>query len=161
DFETYTGALPFHKGMRPYEVIAFQWSCHKIHKPGASPVHSEWIHTGVQFPNPSEFPNFEFARSLMTQFGTTGMPLMWASHENRVVRTILHQMEGYDVKDEPLRNWLFDMTTDGDKEGRWVDMNKMMQEYYFHPYMKGKTSIKKVLPAVWSHHPTYTKWNIL
>jgi hypothetical protein len=153
DFETYTGALPFHKGMRPYELIAFQWSCHTIHKPGATPVHSEWIHTGEKFPNPSEFPNFEFARSLMKQIGTSGTPLMWATHENTVLRTILNQMEVYDVKDEPLRNWLFDIITDGDKEGRLVDMNKMTQEHYFHPYMKGKTSIKKVLPAVWSHHP--------
>ena len=31
-------------------------------------------------------------------------------------------------------------------------MNKMTIEHYFHPYMKGRTSIKKVLPAVWSHH---------
>jgi hypothetical protein len=153
DFETYTGALPFHKGMRPYELIAFQWSCHTIHKPGATPVHSEWIHTGEKLPNPSEFPNFEFARSLMMQIGTSGTPLMWATHENTVLRTILKQMEIYDIKDEPLRNWLFDITSDGDKEGRLVDMNKLTQEHYFHPYMKGKTSIKKVLPAVWSHHP--------
>jgi hypothetical protein len=38
DFETYTGALPYHKGMRPYEVIAFQWSCHTINQPGDTPV---------------------------------------------------------------------------------------------------------------------------
>jgi hypothetical protein len=152
DFETYTGALPFHKGMRPYELIAFQWSCHTIQKPGATPIHSEWIHTGKMFPNPSEFPNFEFARSLMKQIGTSGTPLMWATHENTVLRTILNQMEIYDITDESLSNWLFEITSDEDREGRLVDMNKITQEHYFHPYMKGKTSIKKVLPAVWSHH---------
>ncbi len=153
DFETYTGALPFHKGMRPYELIAFQWSCHTIHKPGATPVHSDWIHTGVKYPNPTEFPNFEFARSLMNLIGTTGTPLMWATHENTVLRTIMNQMETYGIQDEPLRDWLFDIISEGKKEGRLVDMNKMTQENYFHPYMKGRTSIKKVLPAVWSHHP--------
>jgi hypothetical protein len=152
DFETYTGALPFHKGMRPYELIAFQWSCHTIHKPGASPVHSQWIHTGEMFPNSSEFPNFEFARSLMRQIGTAGTPLMWAKHENTVLRTIMNQMKIYGIQDETLKNWLFDITSDGEKKGRLVDMNKMTQEYYFHPFMKGRTSIKKVLPAVWSHH---------
>jgi hypothetical protein len=152
DFETYTGALPFHKGMRPYELIAFQWSCHTIYKLGATPVHSQWIHTGEMFSNPSEFPNFEFAKSLMNQIGTSGTPLMWATHENTVLRTIMNQMEIFGIHDEVLKNWLFDITSDGDKEGRLVDMNKMTQEHYFHPYMKGKTSIKKVLPAVWSHH---------
>ncbi len=151
DFETYTGALPFHKGMRPYELIAFQWSCHTIDTPGAAPVHSQWIHTGEMFPNSSEFPNFEFARSLMRQIGTAGTPLMWATHENTVLRTIMNQMEIYGIQDETLKNWLFDITSDGDKEGRLVDMNKMTQEHYFHPFMKGRTSIKKVLPAVWSH----------
>lgn len=152
DFETYTGALPFHSGMRPYELIAFQWSCHTIQKPGATPVHSEWIHTGAMYSNPTEFPNFEFARSLMKQIGTSGTPLMWATHENTVLRTIMNQMEKYGIQDEVLRDWLYDITSEGKKEGRLVDMNKMTQEHYFHPYMKGKTSIKKVLPAVWSHH---------
>lgn len=153
DFETYTGALPFHKGMRPYELIAFQWSCHTILKPGAAPVHSEWIHTGNLFPNAGEFPNFEFARSLMKQIGTSGTPLMWATHENTVLRIIMNQMDTYGIQDEVLKNWLFDIISDGDKEGRLVDMNKMTVEHYFHPYMKGRTSIKKVLPAVWSHFP--------
>jgi hypothetical protein len=152
DFETYIGALPFHKGMRPYELIAFQWSCHTIQKPGATPVHSQWIHTGEMFPQTSEFPNFEFARSLMKQIGTSGTPLIWATHENTVLRTIMNQMDTYGIVEDALKNWLFDITSEGKKQGRLVDMNKMTQEYYFHPYMKGKTSIKKVLPAVWSHH---------
>jgi len=152
DFETYTGALPFHNGMRPYELIAFQWSCHTINRPGETPEHKEWIHTGTMYPNPTEFPNFEFARSLMKQIGTSGTPLMWATHENTVLRTIMNQMETYDINDEALKYWLFDITSDGEKEGRLVDMNKMTREHYFHPYMKGKTSIKKVLPAIWSHY---------
>lgn len=152
DFETYTGALPFHRGMRPYELIAFQWSCHTIQSPGATPVHSEWIHTGNMFPNSNDFPNFAFARSLMKQIGRTGTPLMWATHENTVLRTILNQMELFDVDDATLSNWLVDITHDKDREGRLVDMNRMTQELYFHPYMKGKTSIKKVLPAIWSYN---------
>jgi len=78
--------------------------------------------------------------------------LMWATHENTVLRTIMNQMEIYGKQDQTLNNWLFDITSDDDREGRLVDMNKMTQEHYFHPYIKGKTSIKKVLPAVWSHH---------
>lgn len=30
DFETSRMALPYHKDMRPYEQLAFQWSCHTL-----------------------------------------------------------------------------------------------------------------------------------
>ena len=58
DFETATAALPYHKGMSPYEAVAFQWSCHTISQPGVEPEHYEWINLD------QKFPNFEFARSL-------------------------------------------------------------------------------------------------
>ncbi|MBK7446125.1 MAG: DUF2779 domain-containing protein [Ignavibacteria bacterium] len=37
DFETYMGAIPHHIGMRPYELVAFQWSCHTITAPMLNP----------------------------------------------------------------------------------------------------------------------------
>lgn len=149
DFETYTGAMPFHKGMRPYELIAFQWSCHTIKHPGAEPEHKEWIHTGDQF------PNFEFAESLMELIGNNGTPFMWATHENTVLKGILNQMEIFGHENETLRQWILNMTHDSklQREGRLIDMNRMTLEHYFHPYMKGRTSIKKVLPAIWNHNP--------
>ena len=157
DFETYTGAVPFHKNMRPYELIAFQWSCHTIKSRGEEPEHKEWIHTGTMFPDHAEFPNFEFALSLMQHIGDSGTPFMWATHENTVLRTILNQMEEFGYINEELSLWLNRMTSDKGREGRWVDMNKMTLQYYFHPHMKGKSSIKKVLPAVWSNFPDLHK----
>ena len=155
DFETYTGAVPFHIGMRPYELIAFQWSCHTIRHKGATPEHKEWIHTGKMFPDSEVFPNFEFAKSLMFHLGDEGTPFMWATHENTVLRNILEQMDDFKIDDEALRQWLTSMTTDkkSNRNGRWIDMNKMTLEHYFHPTMKGKTSIKKVLPAIWTNYP--------
>jgi len=149
DFETYTGAIPFNRGMRPYELISFQWSCHSINKPGDTPIHSEWISTD------GSFPNFEFAESLKNQIGETGTPLMWATHENTVLRTILKQMDVFGYNNSILRDWLIGITSDKDtkREGRLIDMNNLTLNHYFHPYMKGKTSIKKVLPAIWNHFP--------
>jgi hypothetical protein len=151
DFETYTGALPFNKGMRPYELIAFQWSCHTIKRPGDTPIHSEWISTN------GDFPNFTFAESLMNQIGNAGTPLMWATHENTVLRGILKQMEIFGYTNKVLSDWLIGITSDSDKknkrEGRLVDMNDLTFKHYFHPFMKGKTSIKKVLPAIWNNFP--------
>ncbi|WP_396161501.1 DUF2779 domain-containing protein [Flavobacterium sp.] len=149
DFETYTGALPFYKGMRPYELIAFQWSCHTINSPGAVPINTEWFQE-----NSSCLPNFEFALALKKQIGTTGTPFMWATHENTVLRTICKQMDLFDYKNDNLFDWLIGITTDKElnRQGRLVDMNKLTLDHYFHPDMKGKTSIKKVLPAIWNNN---------
>ena len=146
DFETYTGAIPYHKGMHPYEAIAFQWSCHTINRPGDEPVHSEWINTE------KDFPNFRFAESLMKQIGNNGTPLMWATHENTILRRILNQMDEFEYENEILKNWLINITKDKNRDGRLIDMNAFTLKNYFHPYMKGKTSIKKTLPAVWNYH---------
>lgn len=154
DFETLTCAIPHHKGMRPYETIAFQWSCHTIEKQGDAPKHSEWINTETTF------PNFCFAESLMQQISYSGTPLMWATHENTVLKKILEQLENadnyvVDYKNEELKNWLIDITKESDKKanprpGRLIDMNALTLKHYFHPYMKGRTSIKKTLPATWN-----------
>jgi hypothetical protein len=149
DFETYTGAVPHHRGMRPYELVAFQWSCHTIYKPGSEPVHSEYLNSDY------DFPNFRFAETLMKQIGTTGTPLMWTPFENTVLRNILEQMEIYGYQNDSLKEWLTNITTDRKqgRDGRFVDLNDFTLKYYFHPDMKGKTSIKKVLPAIWNNNP--------
>ncbi|MFH2108720.1 MAG: DUF2779 domain-containing protein [Chrysiogenia bacterium] len=148
DFETSIPALPFHTDMRPYELIAFQWSCHTIDRPGAEPVHSEWINLD------EGFPNFRFAESLMDKISDIGTPLMWASHENTVLRSILHQMELFGNKNDNLKDWLERITSDRKKrrKGRLVDMCDFTRKHYFHPQMKGSNSLKKVLSAVWQHH---------
>ncbi len=146
DFETYSGAIPYHKDMRPYEAIAFQWSCHTINSQGEEPVHSEWINTE------KSFPNFRFAESLMKQIGYSGTPLMWSTHENTTLRRILIQMDEFRYENEILKSWLINITKDEGREGRLIDMNAFTLRNYFHPYMKGRTSIKKVLPAVWNYH---------
>lgn len=149
DFETATAALPYHQGMRPYEAVAFQWSCHTISQPGAEPEHYEWINLDQRF------PNFEFARSLMETIGNDGTVLMWATHENTILRSIYHQMLSYGVSDPVLEKWLLGIVKFGKEDvSRLTDMNRFTLEHYFHPSMKGKTSIKKVLPAVLKENRT-------
>lgn len=145
DFETAIHALPMHQNMRPYEIVAFQWSCHTINQPGEDPVHYEWLNLEP------EFPNFKFAESLMDLIGYTGTPLMWSPYENTILKKIYEQMEVYGYKNVRLKNWLEKIVRlKDDSEGRFVDMNRLCLDGYFHPLMKGKTSIKWVLPAVLS-----------
>ncbi len=144
DFETSRLAVPYHSGMRPFEQVAFQWSCHTIHAPGEAPQHKDWINVE------KTFPNFEFARTLMEAVGPQGSILVWATHENTTLNDIRDQMKRYGHKNPELDEWLSLVTKSSGSQGRLIDMNKLTQDYYFHPKMVGKTSLKYVLPAIWA-----------
>lgn len=149
DFETYTSALPHHGGMRPYEKITFQWSCHTLHSPDGELLHEEYINDEYSF------PNFRFAEKLMEHIGDSGTPLMWSHFENSTLKNILEQYDTFNYHNASLRDWLYNITSDtkAKRQGRFVDLLKLCEKYYFHPYMKGRLSIKKVLPAIWNHNP--------
>ena len=143
DFECSRMALPYHKGMRPYENIAFQWSCHTIDKPGADPVHTDWINTA------DGFPNFAFAESLMNQIKDAGTVLIWTSYENTILKDIHEQMEIYGYHNPSLKNWLECFVKfDKDDNCGYIDLARLCNQYYHHPLCNGKYSIKYVLPAV-------------
>jgi hypothetical protein len=144
DFESSRMLIPYHAGMQPYEQVAFQWSCHTIASPDAPPVQTEWIDLE------RSFPNFQFAESLMECLGDRGTILTWATHENTVLRDIYYQMEAYDYHNPTLRNWIANTAKLGNKgRSRLVDMNDLTLKHYFHPLMKGRSSLKCVLPAIW------------
>lgn len=144
DFETSRVAVPYHAGMRPYEQVAFQWSCHTIRQPNAQPEHSEWINVV------DAFPNFQFAEALMETLGTEGSFLIWSMHENSVLNDIRHQMDKYDYSNPSLNDWLCTIVKfDGHASSYMVDMCDIAKRCYFHPKMKGRLSLKFVLPAVW------------
>lgn len=148
DFETSRMALPYHAGMRPYEQLAFQWSCHTLRNGVDAPEHTEWINTV------DAFPSFKFARALMQAIGTEGTVLIWSHHELTTLRDIRRQMDQYGHHDPDLADWLDWIAPPKDSgiEPHLVDMNAMAVQGYFHPSTRGKTSIKFTLPAVLNAH---------
>jgi hypothetical protein len=156
DFETSRMALPYHRDMRPWEQIGFQWSCHTIAAPEAEPTHAEWLNTA------DAFPSFAFARSLMAHIEEAGTVLTWSGHENTVLRDIRRQMDTYGLADAELAQWLDAVVRDKDRElsGRLTDMNALAVQGYFHPDTKGRTSIKYTLPAVLKEQrsPRIRRW---
>ena len=137
DFETTAIAVPYHAGMHPYESVAFQWSRHRLDSPGGALTHSEWINTE------DAFPNFQFAESLMECVGSAGTVFMWATHENTILSTVLRQMAARGYKNATLEKWIRGIVKlDALHPGRLVDMNRLTEQYYFHPLMKGRTSIR-------------------
>ena len=145
DFETSQMAIPFHAGMKPYDKVMFQWSCHVIQSPGAEPVHHEWINTS------DFYPNKLFIQSLYDLIGYNGTIMSWSNYENTQLKTMLNLFEAApDAQTHTeLINWL-NVICKRDKldSTNIVDMNDLAIKYYFHPIMKGQTSIKVTLPAV-------------
>lgn len=151
DFETIGTAIPFNKGRKPYEAIAFQYSHHIVDKKGNITHSSEWINL-----DEGAFPNFEFVRKLKTSLNDTGTIFRYATHENTILNKIKEQLGYSKEKDKnKLIAFISDITVDNsDKKNKiegprnMIDMLELVKKYYYHPMMKGSNSIKQVLPAI-------------
>ena len=147
DFETSRSALPFYKGLRPYEQIAFQFSHHKVEM-GADGEYKVTHQTQYINAKKGFFPNFEFLRQLKKAVGEDeGTIFRYMEHENTVLNDIRRQLESSeeDDKDELIA---FIKSITNDAERTMVDIAKSVLKYYYHPSMKGSNSIKDVLPAI-------------
>lgn len=152
DFETTTVALPFNKGLHPYEQIAFQFSHHSLTKEGIVTHKSQWINT-----ERGKFPNFDFVRALQRSLeDNEGTIFRYAAHENTILNKIRSQLLASNEADKiQLCNWIESITSStSSSTGRWtgarnmVDMLELVKRYYYHPSMGGSNSIKAVLPAI-------------
>ena len=143
DFETCAPAIPRYRGMRPFETIAYQWSCHTLASPDAEPQHSEWLQTV------DTFPNATFVGALRRQLGDAGSILVWSSHEATVLHTIRRQLEERGEGDSEIAGWIGRVL----ENGRLVDLHALALKHYFHPRMGGSTSLKTVVDAIWQANP--------
>ncbi len=143
DFETSQMAIPYHANMHPYQKVLFQWSCHVLREEGGIVEHHEWINTE------QTYPNMEFLQTLKTLIGTKGTLLTWSPYENSQFKMMIEILENMEDVDEELLQWLNQIThRHAGDTSMIVDMNKLALQYYFHPIMGGRTSIKVTLPAV-------------
>lgn len=153
DFETCAPALPFTRGLKPYENIAFQFSHHILHENGKVEHEGQYINL-----TPGAFPNFDFVRALQQQLQKDqGTIFRYSHHENTVLNQIARQLAGSEEID---RHELMDFiktitnhTPDGSKNKirgvrDMVDLCEMVSRFYYSPRMGGSVSIKQVLPAV-------------
>lgn len=163
DFETSAPALPFFKGMRPYETLAFQFSHHIIEKDERGKIQirhaNQWISTEA-----AKFPNIDFVRALkkalMPSGELHGTVLRYHNHENTVLRKIRKMLvddkqhtDGSDVKE--LVEFIDLITKSSSKEkplhegGKaMIDLHRLVQEGYYSKYAGGSISLKFVLPAI-------------
>lgn len=161
DFETTAVALPFYKGMRPYEQVAFQFSHHVIEEDGSIRHEGQYLNTAKH-----TFPNFTFLRELKAELEKdNGTIFRYATHENSILRAIRRQLVASNETDkQELISFIDSIThpTGAEKEGEpgprdMVDLLDIVLRYYYHPSMKGSNSIKAVLPAILNSSKTIQK----
>ncbi len=154
DFETTAVALPYYKGMKPYEQVAFQFSHHIIYEDGHIEHAGQYLNEDV-----TKFPNFEFVRELRRQLSQDeGTIFRYATHENSILRTIAKQLADSNEPDkDELIAFIRSVTHNHDEkkgelyEGRrdMVDLLQVVKRYFYQlDEMHGSNSIKQVLPAV-------------
>lgn len=153
DFETTMVAIPFNKGRRPYEGIAFQYSHHIIRRDGQVEHKGQYLNT-----TPGFFPNYEFMRNLKSELEKDkGSIFRYAAHENTYLNLIYRQLmdDEDNIPDrEELCKFIKSITKSNKNyldqwEGprNMIDMLWLVKRYYYDPAMKGSNSIKHVLPA--------------
>ena len=152
DFETTAVALPFSKGMRPYEQVAVQFSHHIIEKPGSIRHAGEFIDTEA-----GACPNFKFVRALKHELeNDEGTVFRYAAHENTILNAIRVQLIDSNEPDKMELVAFIESIVHprhGDRSfvagaRGMVDLCDIVKRYFYHPSMKGSNSIKVVLPAV-------------
>jgi hypothetical protein len=156
DFETSAVAIPFHKGMSPYEGIAFQFSHHQVSKEGRIEHKGQYI-----CDEPGKFPNFEFLRALKNELDKdNGTIFRYHNHENTYLSIIYKQLMVANIADVPDKQELMDWIQtvahpSGSLADQWpkpprdmVDLYDLVKRFYYHPATNGSISIKAVLPAV-------------
>lgn len=157
DFETASVALPYYKGMRPYQAVAFQFSHHVIEADGAVRHANQFLCT-----EPGVFPNYEFARALRDALGDSGTVFMWSNHEHTILSSILRQLQidSHPPSDSEQLVAFITSLLSGNKRAL-VDLCRVAEKSYFHPSTKGSVSIKRVLPAVVATSPVLqTKYSL-
>ncbi len=133
DFEAVSPALPLFKGSRPYEIVHFQWSAHLLTDPEMRPdewEHYEFLGHGDRDPRPAFCSEME---SLLERSATV---VHYSPYELTQLKKLTEM--GVERAGECLD--LFRKNP--------VDLEDIVKQTVDHPAFEGKTSIKKVLPAL-------------
>lgn len=124
DFETISFAVPIWAGVRPYQSLPVQWSCHIERQDGVLD-HAEFLDLS------GEAPMRAAIEQLIETLSDRGPVLTYSHYEKRILQeaTVLF----------PDLMPAIDLIID-----RLVDLLPVLQKHYYHRDMKGSWSIKAV-----------------
>jgi hypothetical protein len=146
DFEAATSALPMERGIGPYNPVLFQFSCHTLQDDG-SLTHHEWLDdTGA-----GEFPHPAFIGKLAEVPGIfEGTLIQYSQFEYRGLKDLLSGFRRnsmlYEAEINSVKN-LMDGNS-GHEIPRFVDLSRLISDFYFNDKLGGGLGLKQVLKSV-------------
>ncbi len=135
DFETMEVFRPKEKFLAPMDTVITQFSYHLIEKEGAKPVHFEFIGDG------EHYCEKEVIKELCKCIGKDHCVLMYSDYEKICIERLMKRHPKSASKLEVIVNNLVDLEKPFAKK---VLVNRAME---------GKSSLKKVLPALYPDCP--------
>ena len=131
DFETIGPAVPKYNGSRPYQQLVFQYSLHFKYSLDSDVIHREYL------ADPTKDPRIGFMEQLIEDCGNSGDILVYnIGFEKGKLNDLLEVFPQYSNELRGIVNRLKDL------------MVPFQNKWYYTPEMKGKYSIKYVLPAL-------------
>jgi hypothetical protein len=147
DFEAATYALPMHRGMNSYQPVYFQYSCHTLFENGFI-QHHEWLDDQPQSAN----VHAELVRKLHEiPFFLTGTIVQYSQFEYRALKNLLKDFKRNAMLYETEIGMLNDIMngTDGIRGGgRFLDLSRIIEDFYFNRFLQGGIGLKQVLTSV-------------
>lgn len=131
DFEGIDLPVPHWQGVRPYEQIPFQWSCHIESAPGQF-EHAEFLDLSGDDPS---LPCIEAMLETIPPEGDGPILVYYQTYEKG-------RLQGF-AQRHPEHAAAMQRYID-----RLVDLHLIVKRNYYHPAMRGSFSIKKVLPTI-------------
>ncbi len=131
DFESIDLPVPRWAGVRPYEHITFQWSCHIERRQGVF-EHAEFLDlTG----NDPSLPCIEKMREAINPDDEGPIFVYHATYERGRLQELADR---HPEHAELLEKYI----------ARLLDLLPLVKAYFYHPAMRGSFSMKKVLPVI-------------
>jgi len=162
DFETTMSCLPLAPGMRPYEEVAFQFSCHTGMFDGKQALlsevcHAEYLDERRNASGSVLDDDRLFVDALLEAVGRDSTPIFhWANHERKILARIRIRLAeagaaadpGAECVDATRVTFLDDLIGTGGRGGRLVDMLNIASGNVMAPGQGGRYSMKSLLPAI-------------
>ncbi|MGH6982977.1 MAG: DUF2779 domain-containing protein [Stellaceae bacterium] len=131
DFEGIDFPVPKWRGVRPYEHIPFQFSCHVETEPGL-------FHHGEFLDLSGEDPSLGCIRRMQERIDSNDGGPIFVYHATYERSRLAELAERHPEYAELLETYI----------SRLVDLLPIVKNHYYNPDMMGSFSIKKVLPAI-------------
>ena len=145
DFETGRYAIPLHAGDKPNTQLLYQFSEHVLHADGRLEHRMDFLcdTAGV---HPNRLTLDALRATLEADEGTV---LHWWDHERTVLDALKKELDPAQPADSERKQFIERLCSNkGAPHPRLVDLGRMVHRLAYFPGTDGRSSIKKVLPAV-------------